>query len=507
MSEEIPVLEPSDIPGGPKAPRGVVNQPERQSQDDLYVNYRDMNPYTFLYECQTGAGGFSGNVRSKANKVVNTVVGYFKDVYTYITANPTENFFQTRVKRSVYINYFKKYIKAKYKDLFALKEINTTVVIEGKVQEKHNYLKFAENVTGGGMGLIEYTKNALNCSWRDATTFLLMDKKESESMPYAHKKNAIEVACDENGPLITTDAKGKMTSITFNEPSRVVDEDIILVRSYWGIDLFKKLESRDKGDTWTVVEEEANTLTYKGEPYLPVEPLISQERESSDDYLPFPDSYAIAEIVLAIYDRGSVLDYLIDKQGHSMLVINGSTDGISNGRDNILAVDTMENKAFQPFFVSPDAKLPEVHANRIEKLVEEMLDMMDDGGVSASAKTATQESGVSKIFTFSAKSTTSKESLRLAMQVKRFLEVSYKVYMNEETAVWESEVSYPTEFTPQSETTFQELEAAADFFSQKQLPLNESSVIRKYIEKLSPNKSQSEIEDLLDEASNKNITE
>lgn len=487
-----------DIPKPTKNPeRGEMAGPDRESQADLYVDYRDINHYQFLHECQNGKGGFSGNTRSATQA---SGYQYNKKIYSYIIPNKTENFYKTRVKRAVFINYFKKYIKAKYKDVFALQEVNTSVSINSEIQEDHPYLSFTQNVTGGGMDKNDFIKNILNASWRDAVSFIVIDKKINESMPYTYLKNAIDVACDVNGDYLTgTDDKGHMIWIIFNEKSKKVGEKTYLVRRYWGIDSFKVLQSADNGDTWETVEEIPNTLTYRGQPFLPVKPIISQERANNHDYMPFPDAYSIAEIVLAIYDRGSVLDYLIDKQGHSILVINGTTNGVGNGRDNALIIDTMENKAFQPFYMSPDSNLPGVHAARIAKLTEEMLDMMDDGGVTASAKSVTQESGVSKAFSFSAKATTSKESLRLAGESDEFIEKGYKVFMNEDTASWTSSTSYPTEYIPQTETTFKDMEDAADFFDQRNLKKNESNVIKKYIYKLYPNASQEELSDLLEE--------
>jgi hypothetical protein len=465
-------------------------------------------------ECQAASGGFSGMTEDNSNNLTWTT-NTNKEVKSYIIPNRTENFYMTRVKRSVYINYFAKYIKAKYKEVFAQKEVDTYVEnAAGSVEDNHPYSLWAADVTGGGTGKEDFTKTVLNASWRDAVSFAVIDNDiENGGIPYVYMKNAVEVSYDQKlGDLYETDAKGNLISIYFDYPCEMRGEQKIYKRRYWGIDEFYELESDNENaelSGWRIIEDTrvVNALTYKGRPFLPVKAIISQERANNHDYLPKPESYSIAEIVLAIYDRGSVLDYLIDKQGHSILVINGRTNGVGNGRDNAIVVSEAENKLFQPFFMSPDARLPEVHAGRIEKLTEEMLDMMDDGGVTASAKSVSQESGVSKSFSFSAKATTSKESLRLAMEVCEFLETGWKVYNNQGDASWKSVTTYPTEFIPQTEISFVDIDDAAEYFRSRGLRENEIEVTKLYIRKLFPNAKKELIESLVAEADGLNPTE
>lgn len=489
---EVKTYEPDDIPKTEK-PKGEVNQPKRYETQEIYIDHRTENVYQFLIECEDGTGGFSGMTISTKNYTPKS----------YIVGNPTENFYKTRIKRAVYNTYFSDFLEAKYKDVFSIQEVSTTVSSSsGTTIEDHQYTFFASDVTGGGINKNEFNKNAIHSSWRDAVSFIVMDKIAEDLNPYVYVKGAAEVAKNKDGKLlIEADKKGSITGITFNEAPRYEKDKTILKRSFWGIEVFANLESSDDGESWQVVEEVSNTLRYKGKPFLPVKPLYSQTRKNNKDFLPVPKSYKVASLALAIYDRGSVYDYLIDKQGHSILVINGSTNGVGNGRDNALIVDTMENKAFQPFFMSPDAKLAEVHSNRINELKEEMFQIMDNQGVSAAPRSVTQESGVSKAYTFSAKASTSKSSLRMAMELDRFLEMGYKAYTNDNQD-WESVTSYPTEFAPQMEVGYVELEAAADFFNSRGLKENEASVVKKYIQKLHPNAKPDEIEELYQEIDN-----
>lgn len=483
----------SDLPED-RAEAKMKEQPNRESQE-IYRDYHEINRYQFLQECQDGTGGFSGRTEGRYAK-------------SYIVPNLTENFYKTRTKRAIYLNYFNKYIRSKYKEVFGLQEVNTLVEDStGETVEIHPYLDYSYDVTGSGMNKNQFVKGVLNASWRDGVAFVLMDKRPEDLMPYAFMKTAIEVAMNENGtPMISTNLKGRMTSITFNEMSEWKGDKEIKFRRYWGVDAFRLEMSKDEGETWTVVEEVSNMLSFNGEPYLPVEPIISQERDNPHDYMPMPDSYSIAEIVLGIYDRGSVYDYLVDKQGHSIPVINGSLNGIPNGLYNGLMIPEGDNKLFQPFFMNPDPKLADVHANRIKALTEEMLDMMDDGGVTASAKSVSQESGVSKAFTFSAKATTSKMSVRLAMEVDRFLEESFKVYMNDSTE-WKSVTTYPSEFIPQSELSLFDLQNVADYFKERGLMLNVEDIEKKILQKLNPNAESKSLDELIAEIESSNPTE
>lgn len=481
MSEEIEVIENIELPL--KQDTTKVEQPNRESIG-LYVDYRTLNTYQFLIEAQTGTGGFSGDVRCKS----------------YIIPNLSENFYQTRIKRAIYTNDYAKYIKAKYKDVFASQEVSTAVKgTTGETISDHPYVEFAHNITGGNINKNNLVKSVLNASWRDATAFIITDMGTDDTQPYVYLKTAIEVSTDENGKcLIETDDKGRMISITFNEAPLQDKKGTIYYRRYWGLDVFRLEASRDK-ENWGIVEEIDNTLTYKGEPFLPVEAFISQERVDNNNYLPFPESYAIASMNLGIYDRESVLDYLVDKQGHSTLALNGTMTSVPNGRDNALIVAEGDNKLFEPFYLSPDSKLPDVHSNRISSLKKQMYDMMDDGGVSVQAAGLAPESGKAKMFTFSAKASTSRESVRLAMEIDRYLEKSYKVYMNDDMSDWVSVTNYPEDFVPKPDLSLSEYEQASDYFSTRGLVLNEADVTKKILMKVNPNANSKELETLLTE--------
>ena len=225
------------------------------------------------------------------------------------------------------------------------------------------------------------------------------------------------------------------------------------------------------------------------------------------DYLPMPESYSIAEIVLAIYDRGSVYDYLVDKQGHSIPVVNGRVNGIQNGLYNGMVIPETDNKTWQPFFMSPDSKLAKNHADRIKELKEDMLNMMDDGGVTATLTKVSNESGIAKGYTYSAKSSTSKGQRRLAREADEFEEMAYKAYQEEDMAPWKSKTSYPEEFTPATESSIDDLIVMANYFKDERMQENYRDVLKKLVIKLNPNAQADEIDELIDEVEGLVITQ
>ena len=486
---EIRKIVPGDISKvkvKDKTESGEVTEANRK-RTESYIDFQTVNIYKFLMECQKGMGGFSGNT-----------TGSHK---TYIVPNSTEPDFPTRVKRAVFINYFNKFLKALYKDIYSLINVKTTVLNSaGKSQEGHRYDDYVNDITGGGVSKDSLNKSIINASYRDAVSFIIGDIEDGETQPFCYFKNAIDVANDDNGiPLYDTDKKGNLINITFCEPDEMdIDNKRIEARRFWGLEEFR-LEKRQTGKKWVVVENFANTLTFNGKRFLPVKPIISQERDNNHDYLPMPNSYAIAKIVLGIYDRGSVLDHVVDKQGHSIAVINGDITSMPSGKYNALVYAEGDNKLNAPFYMSPDYHLPAVHSDRIAGLIIEMLDMMDESGVSASLKQVSPESGIAKAISLIPKIARTKETIRLIEQCDKFEETIYKVYLNEENADWYGETTYPTEFMPTSDLTFTDLADMILVFDKENLTANKADVIKKLIEKLNPNASKDDIEQLISE--------
>ncbi len=152
----------------------VINEPSRTSHDWLYKDFRAVNIYTFLDDAYTGRRGFSG--RTERGDSGN------EEVYSYIQKNPTENFYPARIKGVVNINHFRKFINAPIKAVFSHGVTTSVQTAGGSVMEKHQYIEFIENITGGGVNKNEFMKRqVLTSALKDSVVFVVMDKKSNGS--------------------------------------------------------------------------------------------------------------------------------------------------------------------------------------------------------------------------------------------------------------------------------------------------------------------------------------
>ncbi len=451
-----------------------LNRVTKESQA-MYRDYREWPLYSFLYQCDTGTGGFSGKTRSN-------------DI-SFIVPNRTELTYATRVRRSIRVNFYSKYLRSKYKDVYSTKELNTTVVSENdKTIKVSLYYSYVKNITRSGMTKDQLNKNVIHDSWRDAVSFIVTDSKDGET--YSYKKQAGDVI--DYG----TDSLGNLQYIIFYDKKVTANEKTYYYARYWGVDSFKHLRCENMSfepDETTVMDERENTLVYNGEPFLPVKAIYSQVRSSSKDVLPVPDSYQIASLDLAIWDRGSVLDNLIDKQGHALAVFFGRIEAVPNGINNALALDDdVKNK---PFYLEPSDKWAGVHQTRINTLKEEMFDLMDEGGIIASQNSNAPESGISKAYTFKAKATTLDQSVRMAKECDRFHVIAYKAY-NNDSGKWTAKTDYTADFNPKETLDANSLMNIVEFFYDKQLFELAENALKRLVSEMNPDAEDDEINQL-----------
>ena len=456
-----------------------------REKTNIYKDFRAVNIYKFLGDAYTGKGGFSGNTEA------DNCTGELP--YCYIIPNPTENFYLTRIKNSVYINYFKKFINAPIKPVFS-SGVTTTIETEaGKVLDDHPFGNFLDNITGGGVSSNEFlSRQMLPASYRDAVSFAVMDKKDGQ--PYVYMKQAYEVA--DNG----TDEKGNLTWILFSEAPKIIDDKEILVQRYWGLDYFRKLESEDDGDTWKVVEEQLNELGI-----LPVYPMLTSDSDTGD-YLPHPgSSYAIASIGATLYNRWSTMLWVLEKQAHSRLVYNGQMNGVAEGITNAMGIAEADTNLFQPFLLSPDPKIIEVHNTIIEALKNEMFELMEENGVSVNVLEG-PESGMSKAYSFSATNDAYKFTIKQSQGFYSWAYGTYRIYQEEESADYIAITEFPKNMQPKPALTVAEYMEIADYFERRGMKVSLAEVDRALMKLLKPNAPKASLEDIIEEINNK-ITE
>ena len=447
-------------------------KPNRQSTQ-FYKDYREIDPHDFLDQAYHGTGGFSGK----------TGAGQ----YCFIISNPTENFYATRCQMSIYLNMVKKMVDVMWKPIFR-DNIKTYIETDaGSTIEHHLYLDFVENVTGSGLGLADFCKNALRESIIHDVSYVCMDMLEGDTQPFIYLKSATSLLEYE------TDEKGGLISVTFDEGVETSGSGKIFYRRYIGLDAWRLLVS-DDGKEFRVAKEVINNLGI-----LPVYPMFSNGQAVSGDYRPWPSLYSVGAYSAYLYDKNSKLDYVIDKQAHSIKVFQGLTDAsLSNGIDNCIILPPDESIRIAPSILSPDSGLIQVHSDRIDRALGYLYDIMEDNGVSVQRGNLQAESGVAKAYTFNATNTVLLEKVNVLKSFTKWLYQTYKIFTND-TGTWLSYTEFPVNFTPRASLSVDEMIRLIDMYNMENLPKNKADLLLRLRSVIDPNASREEEEDFLTE--------
>ena len=460
--------------------RTAVDVPDKQQQD-IYKDWREMPVHIFLGECYSGTGGFSG-------KTDQTYSG--EQIRSYIIPNASENFYRTRIRMSAYNNYFAKYINAKFSPIFS-KDLSDHVTLEstGDLVENHPYYDFLSNVTGGGVTKQEFAKHAIREAYIHDVVFVIMDKRKKEKTPFIYGRSAADLIDH------TVDVMGGLSAVWFDAGYDDIDGRRVYYRQYIGVDEWRTEISENRKD-WKAIPD---TQVKNRLGFLPVYPMFTQRPEDLKDYAVVnPTNRDIAGMNVWVYDKGSKLDYLIDKQAHSILKIQGAIDSLPNGRDNALVIAESERSIFEPGYISPDAALPEVHSKRIEQMMRFMFDLMADSGVEAVEAVGQAESGVSKSYDFLATNNTLKKTTALLSEFDRWLFTTYKAFTGDNGA-WRSYCEYPTEFMPRASMTAQQYMDLYDFYIVNNLYESAQDTLVRLRMLIDPMADRKEMQTILDE--------
>jgi len=471
MSVEPKAVPAASAPITPRAGRTGAGLPNRQAVN-AYKDYREVPPHVFLDETYNASGGFSGRIGSGR--------------YSYLIPNATENFYQTRNRMSIYLNDFRQYINAKYEPIF--REVIKTYVQtdQGADMSKHLYLDFVDNVTGGGASKNDFLKTVIRQAYIHDVGFIVMDRASDSVQPYLYLKAVKDIAG------YTVDIYGGLTSITFEDGEEKKGDKAIYRRRYIGLDRWAILISEDRKN-WTVSIESPNTLGI-----LPVYPLWTHRGDDLADYSTFePSNYGIAGYCAWLYDKGSKLDYVIDKQAHATLVLQGDIAAVPNGADNALIISPSDHSVFQPTYISPDPALPRVHQERINAVEDKIIKMMAEGGVSVSFNGAA-ESGVARGYKFWATNSTLKQTVVLLTSADKWIFETYKRFTSD-TSGWVAYSEYPADFTPTTSLAMNELVELINFYEEKGMMKNAADAHMRLRALIDPMASREDSQDLLDE--------
>jgi len=435
-------------------------------------DFRATPPHVFLDETYNASGGYSGRLD--------------KGGYTYINSNATENFFRSRVRMSVYLNDFKQYINAKFEPIFK-EAIKTYVQTEsGTDIPGHVYLDFVDNVTGSGINKNEFLRAAVRQAFIHDVVFIVMDKMSDSLQPYLYLKSVNDVQG------YTVDGYGGLTSISFYDGQEKNGDKTLYRRRYIGLDGWALEVSEDR-KVWKERSYSVNNLGV-----LPVYPLWTHRGDNFADYMTFePSNYDIAACCAWMYDKGSKLDYIIDKQAHAILVLQGDIASVPSGTDNALVVNPSEHSVFQPTYISPDSSLPQVHQERINSVENKLVKLMADGGVNVSMDSA-PESGVARGYKFWATNSTLKKTVVLLAEADGWIFEMYRLFTGN-ASKWVAYSEYPTEFTPTTSLTIEQIVDLIKFYKEEGLPKNAVDIHKRLRALVDPMATREDSQDLIDE--------
>lgn len=433
------VLTPKERAEQSRSSQELANR-ENQS---IYKDWREEDVHTFLQEAFEGSGGFSGSVA----KII--------DAKSYLVPNPTENFYITRNRISAYNNYYKKYINAKYKPIYK-GVLHTSIYVNDMPIEDHLYYDFVNNITGSGVNKQQFSEIALRSAYIHDLSFVVMDKKPDEVLPYVYLMTVQDVE------EFSTDEKGALIGIWFDDGlEETATGDKVKKRRYIGLDQWHT-EYGGVGD-WKV---DADSVVRNTLGFLPVYALFTQRPDDLKDYkIQEPSTKGIAALNWWVYDKSSKLDYLIDKQAHAIFVMQGHVMSMPNGVDNGLLIAESERSIFDPKYLSPDTGLPKVHSDRIDQQMGFMFDLMAESGVQVIDKQdSTPESGVSKSYDFIATNNTLKYTITLLVELDKWLESSFRAFTGD-NGMWSASTEYPDDFMPRVSMTPESLTDLYEFYN------------------------------------------
>ncbi len=445
--------------------------PESQ---DIFIDFRDLNWYTFIDDIYTGNGGVSGKTGSASKNIttLNTLNNNkISDevVYNYLPPNSTECFYLQRIRNTHYINYFERYINTQYKGVYKTPPI-TTVTVGNKTMVDHPYLDFVRNTNyadmyGSKISKNEFQQNMFNNTYKDGVSFVVMDKDEGTTQPYSYIQTASTVE------QYDVDLKGNLISITFINTL----PNGKYVKNDWSTNEVIISTSEDN-KKWIVQDQKTINR-------LPILAVFAEARTDKYNYLPKPGSYSIAEMCQSIYESWSMACWIALKQGHDFMYVIGEIDGIRDGLTNVMQLDNLGGTA-SAGLLSPDANKITVHLALIAQKTQEMFELMLNGGVMASRNGNAPESGIAKMFTFQPLNDALLHTTMIAKSVDQWMVDQYKEYMG---GTFEANTEYKQDFAPVLDHSIFDLKEMTTFFEERGLESNSKEILKRMINNIHNN--------------------
>lgn len=163
------------------------------------------------------------------------------------------------------------------------------------------------------------------------------------------------------------------------------------------------------------------------------------------DVQPMPrDTYAIAKLLLGIFEMESRLIQLFTKQLFSRLVVRGDIDALPEGVTNAIGVDAEGGIDM----LSPDPNIAKAYMERIRDLYSQLYEHMRDGGVIAVSTSQIPESGVAKAYTWIPVQAALMASISVMQDIDEYVVWAHNLWLGDNATM---EVKYKTEYAPSAQ--------------------------------------------------------
>ena len=375
------------------------------------VDYRDVDTYTFLHDAYTGDGGFLG-----------------KD-YSYLVADRTENFYNTRNKMSHYINDMARYITAQYQRVFTdippQYKTNNTLLVD-----------MLNDIDRRGSYVDDMKQYALANCLLDGVVFLASGNDgEQGKTPWVSVYSAMQY----NDEYSTKDNFGNVIVYVFavgGDKYHVYTDDKFYVMQ--ADDNTKSLDDMSIVDD---TDMPANVVR-------PVYSIPSYGR----GVLPTPhNTLSIARMSLNLYELHSRMVQVMTRQLFDRLVISGDIDSAPDGVTNALVLGSETANAQ---LLSPDPNVTKIWSDVIGQYTQIMYEHMRDGGVIIQKSSQIPESGASKAYTFQPVDAALNKSIKICEKIDAYVVDSFNLWMGANAQL---EVVYNHEYAPMAPISTQDL--------------------------------------------------
>ena len=417
------------------------------------VNYRTVNKYQFLNDAYMGAGGFFGLTDG-----VND--------YSYIvhSRSETPKKYIERVNRSYYYNMFEPFITAQYRPVSS-EQPPTTAVLDsnGNAFEVDTpYQEWLKDVTGNGISKDKFYQNMARASYTDAVAYAIMDKMDGDLEPYVYYQCAGSVCED----LIRVDRKGNLTQIAFLVVDGVNKKgDTVYRRTTWTNEDVTEETSTDK-EKWKV--ESRKPLQVDS---MPVYPMFSGQRVDMSDYLPTPkESYKVAAVLVSLYNAMAEYGWHITQQALARMVTDADIESVGDGYSVVVKLDSVSGAGTPSLsYVNADTGIAPNHKEHIEKITNDLINIMAEAGVVVSRmETSQAESGRAKSFTYRGQNTKLNNTVGMYRDMDEWLQKFYKQY-NDPNGQWTAVTTYKTDYSIQDPVTIADLSTVVDIVKENGL--------------------------------------